>query len=401
MRYTSCVLALFCSLAFAASAQQATPPQAFGTVIGHVYCSGINAPARLATVTLQPIKDLTDPPAESRDHPAPPTVYAPVQTSLDGSFTMPKVAPGYYYVVVQYSGYLSPVSQLTRDDLAHPTPDMLKFIASVLPSISIEANRVTTTDIHLQRGASISGTIRFDDGSPAPDLYVSILRKDEKGHWIQIPASRAASSDDQGRYRVVGLPAGDYILKASLELSERFTSYLFSSVGNSGGSSSSSTRYSLSIYSGGKTRQSDARDIKLNDGEDDSGEDILIPVSKLHSVTGNIVEARTGRVINAGAVVLLYPDDKSQAASAKVDKDDSSFHFDFVPEGNYILRVTSARDVTREEISNGRYSFPPTHTKETTIRTYGPHEQSIIVTGDMTGVIVPVTDQATTPKVTR
>lgn len=403
MRPSIYALVLFCSLAFAGSAQQATrqTPRnvpTFGSITGHVYCSDTNAPARLANVTLMPIPEDPGPstPVEKETHQSPHTSFAPIQTLLDGSFTMPRVEPGFYYLVVQYPGYISPVSQLTLEDLAHPSLEMQKFIASVLPTVSVASNRVTTSDIRIQRGAAIDGIIRFDDGSPAPDLSIAVLRKDKKDKWTRV-ANISGGSDDQGRYRIIGLPAGEYILETDLSISDQFTDNLFGSVG----SYSIFSRYRLPIFSGGQTRQRDAKLIKLGDGEDDSGEDITIPISKLHSVAGSITQARTGRVINAGTVVLQYPDDNSQAASANVDKDDSTFHFDFVPEGNYILKVTDARDVTREEISNGPAgTVPPTHTKETTIKSYGEQQQPIVIVGDMSGILVPVPEKAEAQKAT-
>ncbi|WP_263367703.1 carboxypeptidase-like regulatory domain-containing protein [Edaphobacter bradus] len=407
----TCSLAALVSFALTAAGQQAAQPPVqnvakpiYGSVTGRVTCEN-NVPARLASVTLLPITDAPDSrtPTQS-DGRSQQLMLTPVDTGLDGSFTMPRVTPGYYYVVVEYPGYISPTAQLTSDDLAHPSLEMQKFIASVLPTVAVDPNRISNIDIQLRRGASISGFIRYDDGSPAPGLNIRVRRKDSSGKWVGVRIQSVAgknrpASDDQGRYRIVGLPAGEYILETSLEVSENYITHLFDSATSSGGSSSGSTKFGIRIYSGGETRQRNATHIKLNDGEDDSNEDIVIPISKLHSVTGGIVQARTGRVVNAGTAVLLYPDDNSEAASAKVDKDDSTFRFDFVPEGNYILKVTNARDVSREEIPNGPPgTFPPTHTKETTIKTYGPQQQPIVIAGDMTGVAIAVPDEAATSK---
>jgi hypothetical protein len=392
----------FASFALAAVGQQAAQPAQnlakpiYGSVTGHVTCEN-NVPARLASVALLPISDAPDSraPVHGDGH-SQQLVFTPVDTGLDGSFTIPRVAPGYYYLVVEYPGYISPTAQLTSDDLAHPSLDMQKFIASVLPTVAVDPNRVSTVDIQLRRGASISGFIRYDDGSPAPGLYIRVLRKNSSGKWVGVKVRGAEgirpASDDQGRYRIVGLTAGEYVLETKLEVSERYTDHLFDSATSSGGSSSGTTRFGMSIYSGGETRQRNAAHIKLEDGEDDSNEEIVIPLSKLHSVTGTIMQARTGHVVNAGTAVLLYPDDNSEAASAKVDKGDSTFRFDFVPEGNYILKVTNARDVSREEIPNGPRFLPPTRTKETTIKTYGLQQQPIVIAGDMSGVLISVPD---------
>lgn len=399
-----CSFVILSLLTFASSAQQA-PRQApqniptLGSIVGHVYCSDTNAPARLAKVTLMPVPQDSGPstPAEKETHQSPHTLYTPIQTLLDGGFTMPHVEPGYYYLVVQYPGYVSPVSQLTREDLTHPSLDMQKFIASVLPSVSVASNRVTTTDIHIQRGAAIKGIIHYDDGSPAPDLNIRVLRKDKTNHWKLIP-DLGSSSNDEGQYRIIGLPAGEYILQTDLSLQDEFTDYLFSGSESSGGSYSSYTRYKLPIFSGGVTRQSDAKHIKLGDGEDDSGEDIVIPISKLHSITGNITQASTGRVINAGTVSLLYPDDNSTATSVKVGEYDASFHFDFVPEGNYILKVTDARDVTREEIPVPPGEVQRPAFNETINHSYGPQEQSITIIGDMSNVLIAVPEKSANTK---
>ncbi len=370
---------------------QNLPKPVYGSVSGRITCEN-NLPARLAVVTLLPIGDASEPPTSSRAVSRP--VLTPVDTQLDGSFTIPHVAPGYYYVVVQYPGYVSPIAQLNREDLIRPSLEMQKFIASVLPAVAVDPNRVSNVDVRLRRGASINGYIRYDDGSPAPGLQIRVLRKDGKGKWIGVPIRDGGGSDDLGRYRIVGLPAGEYMLEASLQVFERYTDYLF----DGGGSSSSGTKFGIKIYSGSETRRRDAKLIKLNDGEDDSSEDMVIPLSKLHSVTGSIVQARTGHVVSAGTVVLLYPDDNSEAFSTKVDKDDSMFHFDFVPEGSYILKVANARDVSREEISNGKNSMPPTHTKETTLKSYGPQQQPLLIEGDLSGLLLPVPEAAAPAK---
>lgn len=402
MRIEFVSLTLLASLTLSVCAQQAaqnSPKPVYGSVTGHVYCSDTNDPARLGTVTLPPIADTLKSSftKQNIDPHTPRPVFRPVPTLLDGSFTMPRVTPGYYYVVVQYPGYLSPISQFTSEEIAHPSPKMQKFIADTVPTIAVDANRTTTTDIRLQHGASISGTVRFDDGSPAAGLHVRLFHKDEKDGWIEVVLgtstySSRSQTNDQGYYRLSGLAAGEYIVRVDFDLEDIVFSSFFTT-----GSSTEGVRYSIPIYSGGKMREKDAKSISLHDGEDDSSEDIIIPVTKLHSVSGAIVEASNGRAINSGTVVLLNSDDKTQAASAKVDGDSATFHFDFVPEGSYILKITNARDVSREEIPMGPPGvtvFPPTRIQETMIKAYEPAEQAIIVQGDMSGIVIPVPDKS-------
>lgn len=90
-------------LALTATAQNSAKPGT-GTVTGHVYCADTNAPARMAQVQLETVRD-----AEQRSaiHPQP-SYNLPaggiVQTALDGSFVIPKVPPGSYYVVATAAG---------------------------------------------------------------------------------------------------------------------------------------------------------------------------------------------------------------------------------------------------------------------------------------------------------
>jgi hypothetical protein len=162
-------LSFFVAITLVASAQQAEKKSATTTVTGHVYCADTNAPARLASVMLEPVRAVDE--AGSSIH-SPfngerVTVTA-VQTALGGSFTIPKVAAGTYYVVAYKPGYLSPLATFPADVLSHPSEEDRKHIAATVPKITIEAGLPASIDIRLERGAAISGTVLFDDGTPLP-----------------------------------------------------------------------------------------------------------------------------------------------------------------------------------------------------------------------------------------
>lgn len=86
-------LLLLPTLTLAVAAQSTSPKPATGSVTGHVYCADTNAPARMARVQLESVKD-----AEQRlaSHPSPSSamlVGGSVQTALDGTFVISNVLP--------------------------------------------------------------------------------------------------------------------------------------------------------------------------------------------------------------------------------------------------------------------------------------------------------------------
>jgi hypothetical protein len=116
-----------------------------------------------------------------------------------------------------------------------------------------------------------------------------------------------------------------------------------------------------------------------------------IPLTKLHTVRGSIVAAHDGHILNGGRLSLLYADDRSEAGHTTVSKDDSTFTFAFVPEGDYILRADGV-DNDYTEVADGPDAWPPTHTEPKVIRSYGTAEQPIHVAGELSGVNVSAPD---------
>lgn len=368
--------------------------EAYGGVTGHVSCVDTNLPARLAKVTLVPVVEATPTPtAQTRKaiqpeefHPATLTLSVNA-TRLDGSYAIARVKPGRYYVIVQQPGYLSPVAEFSQDQIDHPTDADKAEIAKLVPEVAVGAGETTNMDVRLLKAASLDGTIRYDDGTPAPEYRVQIERKNREGKWVENDGISGAGTDDTGHFRATGLAAGEFRLATSLHVDITKMDSLF------GGSHSmsSNTKSSLSFYFGDTFLRKDAKTIKLDDGQSASGIDFTIPVSKLHTISGSLVDARSGRVLNAGTVSLSTPDGEQQIESVSLSADDTTFHLEFVPEGVYTVKVDSAREVVRElqPNPNGYESAEPRY-KETTVKSYGKYEAPFKVESDMTGVTLPI-----------
>ncbi len=385
MRFAILVLIL-CTSMLGQPTPKALAPPIYGTVSGRILCVDTNGPARFASVGLQTINVKPEPTKQPETTPIDKMIKL-YQTGLDGSFAIPKVSPGTYYLVIQNPGYISPIKQFTQTELQQPTPEILARILKVVPTITVEANQTATIETRIERGAELSGTIRYDDGAPAGATYVSVLQRESKNgknEWIS--KSVGTSTDDLGRFRIAGLPAGEYLLQVGLSLNDSYVSSLL----ESGGNMMMNTHYNVGFFSGDVPRKDKGKAIKLAAGEQRDGTDITIPVSKLHSVSGTLTEQRSGHVINAGEIALNFSDG-TELIKTKIGGDDSSFHFDFVPEGEYVLAVVEAKDVVREPEAPKPNTFTmPGQMKETTVRTYGTATQPLIVQNDVTGLTVAV-----------
>jgi hypothetical protein len=128
-------------------------------------------------------------------------------------------------------------------------------------------------------------------------------------------------------------------------------------------------------------------------GEERPGEDVSLPLSKLHKVQGVLLSKRDGHVLNNGSVSLLFADDRTQLGSTEIGEGNENFDFPFVPEGDYVLKVNSAADARFDEIPNSPHSVPPSWTKTTKVHEYGTTEVPLHVGSERTGVTVDVPEK--------
>ena len=364
-------------LTIAATAQSnPSARHATGTVTGHVYCADTNAPARMARVRLESAKESSgNNPQSSSDLP----VGGIVQTALDGSFIIPDVPPGAYYVIATLNGYLSPQPRPENDDEALPPAPAGKPPVAAL-KITVQADQAASIDIRLERGAAVSGTVRFDDGSPAVGVHVGpvhIARSETKSSYSDdFGVQGDVVTNDLGRYRISGMQGGRYAVEALLSHVDLVPR------GNRDSPFSDMMRSVLVVYSGDATRKSAAVSFTLSPGEERTGEDITIPLSKLHTISGVVTAARDGHPINAGNLALMSPEDKELVADAEIASD-GTFQIEAVPEGSYILRIRDAHDTMKGSSDKSTYR-------------YGDLEQPLKVESDVPNLalVVPETKQS-------
>jgi hypothetical protein len=286
----------------------------------------------------------------------------------EGNYAFTGVPPGAYYIRVKAPGYVDPLAAFSPEDLASPDPAIRKKIAAAVPIVIIYDGERARADLVAERGAAISGKLRYDDGSPAAGWTVRAIPAGANtanplanflGFDLTVidPAhsNDIATTDDTGAFRLAGLHSGSFVVEARLNAAALDHSP-FQPVGSTAGSflsivggASVLNALKLTVYSGNVTRLSAAKPIQLHAAEEYAGADILVPLHSTYSIAGIVVAKRDGHLVNTGTVQLVAQsdtgkDDPSISLSAAINPD-GTFRFDYVP-GNttYSLRALHAAD---------------------------------------------------------
>ena len=327
----------------------------------------------------------------------------------DGTYTFTNVKPGMYYVHATVPGYIDPLAEFSSEELTSEDPDTRHRIAAVATPIIINGTEATHADLRLERGASITGRILYDDGTPAAGWTVRIVHNipststplpggfDASDLDLSHP-SEVSLTDDTGRFRIAGLATGEYVVQARLIASSLGTSG-FNPITVGSGSNSLAARMGLrlTVYSGNTPHLADAKPVSVRTGDDRTGVDIIMPLNALHSISGHVLAKADAHPVNAGTVELT-----GQNGAGKPDPSvhfltnilsDGSFRFDYVPgPGTFTLKTSHAQDAT---ITSTKQVLASTIAEQKVLHTYGAVTSVVqLADSDLDAINLVVPEQA-------
>jgi beta-lactamase regulating signal transducer with metallopeptidase domain len=159
-----------------------------GIVQGVVMQLGTDAPLRNVLVSFTPVED----------HPgAAPFPRYNVETRQDGTFEMAQLPPGQY-----------------RMSLAHDDFVRLHSTAEPLHVTVGDGRPAGDIRIHMVPGPAISGRILDENGNPAGQAQVELMRMElREGRRGLYPANTSVITDQHGEYRFFGLVPGEYYVR--------------------------------------------------------------------------------------------------------------------------------------------------------------------------------------------
>jgi hypothetical protein len=388
---------ILCTLLLAAACPAQTPsnaaPKPNGIVTGRVFCADTGSPARLATVSLIPVAGFPEsisPMNFLHGLSAKPTQRVDVisvETALDGSYTLTHIAPGAYYVSAAKVGYINLHTLVSQKQVDPSSEQIRALIDKIAPRVTVEQNSIAHVDVQLQRGAAVSGTITYDDGAPASNARVAVSVKNEKGEWTFAPhATMSLNTDDRGSFRLISLLPGIYVLEATLDVNINQTHSIPDDTNGSQALAGKTAQTAIRFYGNGTPYIDQAATFTLRGDEQRTGQDMTLPISKLHKLTGRVAAGAHGHFANCATVELISTTTGKSIAGTNIDREDSLFRFELVPEGDFTLHITNVWDVGSDP--DGAQSV---------LKTYGDVDMPVILRGDMLDITATAPANQTDP----
>jgi hypothetical protein len=280
-------------------------------------------------------------------------------TDGDGNFQMKNVQAGTYFAMVNAPGVISPLAFADISNMRSGISENEELSKASEGFEKIVVDGITDIDVQIpaRRGGAIGGRVSYDNGDPAIGVKVEILRKVKDKFLPVVPnfgsffsmmiGGSGYQTDDRGIYRFSGLPAGEYIVKITenishVEKSNRSGDAVFEMMFGGGGTNSL-----LNIFYPDAFDSKSANIINVELGQEISEINLTIPSRSLYSVEGKIVARKDKSPVKARisikregeeGVSSIFGELGRREESSTTDEN-GNWKFKELPKGNYKLIV--------------------------------------------------------------
>ena len=273
---------------------------------------------------------------------------------------------------------------------------MLKHNGTVV----VRGSATQTLNATLVRGGAVSGRVLYSDGSPAAQMTLDVENVahevkpgssfDENLNADRVMramfAQQSFATDDQGHYRITGLPSGKYRVAVLQSYGngdprgrEQEMGMMFGAMADPG---------ALRYYAGDTLHRKTAKTYDLRPGDEAAVMDITIPEHAFHHVSGRLL-GKAGRNPNSGRLTLTDSADDTLIYQANSDED-GVFVFAAVPAGTYTLAVKEAAYTPEAPVPAPGKQFVPAAAVP-----FAPATQSVLVKdADVPDVLLSLTETA-------
>jgi hypothetical protein len=247
-----------------------------------------------------------------------------VVTDAGGRFDLKGISPGRYRLVVHKDGFVT--QAFGQKKPADP--------GAIL---TLRANQeLKDLLFRLVASAVIAGRVINDDGDPMPWVQVDALRESYSGGKKTLFPETAVTTNDLGEYRLFGLPAGRYFIRAEYKPNERI-----SGRGEFDGVDDEQPRGFVPMYYPSSTEPARASAVAVKAGEEIPALEVLLRRVDVFTVRGRVFNM-TSRRSSATYNLSLSPRGEDAWPSlpqrdAIVDDKNGTFTISGVLPGPYLL----------------------------------------------------------------
>jgi hypothetical protein len=265
-------------------------------------------------------------------------------TDRHGSFVIKHVPAGRYFVMINAPGIITPFSFMKIGDNGNPE-NWTGRIRDYCTEVEVDGANDVEVTVHARRGGIISGKVTYDDGEPAPDAQIVMMRREGKEIVPVITGISPATltslhTDDRGMYRISGLPPGEYIVSAS----ETHTAPDNKRSQYGGGLEEFFRSDALSAtFYGGSGKAKDATVLNVEAGSEVSDIDITFPDLATHAIGGTVTAKLDGHVLPETKIAIRNREQPSwflQGSQETSTDAQGRWSFPPQPDGTYVVKIT-------------------------------------------------------------